>query len=83
VVADRLEGERIRLELDPAADRRGGYGRLLAYVYHDGTNVNYVLVERGHAGVYPSTFQERSRFEAAASGARDANRGLWQCRQPS
>ncbi len=81
-VTQRLAGERVRLELDSTADRRGDYGRLLAYLHHDGANLNYVLVERGYAGVYPSTFQERSRFEAAASAARGENRGLWRCRKP-
>ena len=82
VVTDRLDGERVRLEIDPVADRRGGYGRLLAYVHHDGRNVNYRLVDRGHAAVYPTDFSERSRFEDAATAARQANRGLWRCRTP-
>jgi len=77
---DLVGGERVRVETDPTADRRGGYDRLLAYVHHDGTSLNYALLEGGHAGVYPSTFQERDRYEAAASAARDANRGLWRCR---
>jgi len=79
-VERRVAGERVRLESDPTADRRGSYGRLLAYVHHDGQTLNYVLVETGHAGVYPSTFQQRERYETAASTARDADRGLWRCR---
>ena len=82
VVTERLEGERVRLEFDSAADRRGGYGRLLAYVHHDGQNVNYRLVAGGHAAVYPTDFSDRSRFEEAAGAAREANRGVWRCRTP-
>lgn len=37
-VTERLEGESVTLRLDPTADRRGSYGRLLAYVLYDGPN---------------------------------------------
>lgn len=79
-VRGRLTGDAVRLEIDETADRRGGYDRLLAYVHHDGENVNRVLVERGLAGVYPTTFRLRDRFETAAADARAADRGLWRCR---
>lgn len=82
-VERRIADDRVRVETDPTADRRGGYDRLLAYVHHDGRNLNYVLLDRGHAGVYPSTFEQRERFEAAESDARTANRGLWRCRMPN
>lgn len=81
-VADRLRAEPVRLEIDVTADRRGGYGRLLAYVFHEEGNVNYLLVERGYAAVYPTTFELRDRFEAAARTARAADRGVWGCRDP-
>lgn len=75
----RLDGESVRLAVDESADRRGDYDRLLAYVHHDGENVNHVLVERGHAGVYPTTFRLREEFEATVADARGAGRGLWRC----
>lgn len=78
-VGDRLGGESIRLEFDASADRRGDYDRLLAYVHHRGENVNAVLVDRGYAGVFPTTFRLRDRFETAAAEARVADRGLWRC----
>lgn len=81
-VSDRVDGQPIRLEFDETADRRGGYGRLLAYVHHDGTNLNRRLLERGYADVYPTTFRLRDRFEATARDARAADRGLWRCRDP-
>jgi micrococcal nuclease len=81
-LTDRVLGERVDVATDPAADRRGGYGRLLAYLVHDGTNVNYRLVERGHARVYDSTFAFADRFYAAESAAMDAGRGVWRCRDP-
>jgi micrococcal nuclease len=82
-VRHRLAGERVRLDVDEQADRRGSYDRLLAYVYHDGENLNRVLLARGHAGVYPATFRLRDRFEATAADAREADRGLWRCRDPA
>ena len=79
VLTDRLAGQDVRLEFDPAADLRGGYGRLLAYVIHDGTNLNYWLIERGDARVYDAEFTRSGEFYAAESAAVAANRGLWNC----
>ena len=44
-VERRIADDRVRVETDPTADRRGGYDRLLAYVHHDGRNLNYVLLD--------------------------------------
>lgn len=79
----RLDGERVTLLVDPNTDRRGGYGRLLAYVSHDGTNVNYALVEAGHARMYDTEFALRGAFDSAEAAARDAGRGLWRCQHPN
>lgn len=78
-VTERLSGSEIRLEFDPVADRRGGYDRLLAYVSHNETNLNYWLVERGYARVYDTEFTKADTFYAAESGAQAANRGVWNC----
>ena len=78
-VADRLEGEQVRLEFDPMADRRGGYDRLLAYVVHDNESINYWLVESGYARVYDSEFVEAPRYYAAESDAQAAGIGVWNC----
>ncbi|WP_373689827.1 lamin tail domain-containing protein [Halocatena marina] len=77
------QGEQITLELDSQSDGRGDYGRLLAYVHDDGRNLNYDLVQTGHARVYDSTFSQSDRFYAAESDAQAAERGLWHCRNPS
>ena len=79
----RVEGEPVTLLVDPNTDRRGGYGRLLAYVSHDGQNVNYALVEAGHARVYDTDFALRDAFGSAETAAREAERGLWQCQSPN
>lgn len=75
----RLAGETVGLGIDPESDRRGGYGRLLAYVYVDGEAFNYRLLVEGHARLYESAFVERSRYAAAEARARATRRGLWDC----
>jgi micrococcal nuclease len=84
----RLAGERVRVQTDPRADRRGGYGRLLAYVsVADGAtdsdpSFNERLLERGHARLFDSTFERRDRFARLERSAREAGQGLWRCRTP-
>lgn len=79
---DRVAGERVRLVVDATADRRGGYGRLLAYLELDGADLNRWLVAEGHARVYDSTFARSDDYYDAESRARDENLGLWTCRTP-
>ncbi|WP_436924719.1 lamin tail domain-containing protein [Halosimplex amylolyticum] len=93
---ERLAGERVTLVVDPTADRRDRYDRLLAYVHVDdpaddgtpanetgeGIDFNQRLVATGHARVYDSTFARSDGYYAAESEAQDAERGLWRCRTP-
>ncbi|MFB6110891.1 MAG: thermonuclease family protein [Halodesulfurarchaeum sp.] len=78
-LTERINGSEITLRFDALADRRGSYGRLLAYVVHGGTNLNAALVATGHARVYDSAFQAAPRFYAAESRARRNRSGLWRC----
>jgi len=78
-LTERTLGEDVTLRLDPQADRRGYYGRLLAYVVRDGESLNYALVATGHARVYDSTFAESDRFYDAEDAARANATGLWTC----
>ncbi|WP_238717539.1 thermonuclease family protein [Natronorubrum halophilum] len=80
---DQLAGQTVTLQFDSQADRRGDYGRLLAYVQVDGSNFNYDLVERGHARVYDSTFSQSDSFYSAESTAQSAERNAWSCRTPN
>ncbi|WP_218138610.1 lamin tail domain-containing protein [Halobacterium jilantaiense] len=77
-----LAGETVTLKFDSEADRRGDYGRLLAYVYADGENVNRDLVETGNARVYDSAFSKSETFYDAEADAQDAGDGLWTCQSP-
>ena len=79
-LTDQLEGETVTLRLDDQADRRGDYGRLLAYVYDDGEDYNYKLVHTGHAQVFNySGFTKVDRYDAAEAAAREVNRDVWRC----
>jgi micrococcal nuclease len=80
---NRLLGERVTLKYDSEADRRGYYGRLLAYVYVHGEHFNYQLVENGHARVYDSTFSKSDEFYAAEDDAQSAGVGAWACSDPA
>jgi len=78
-VREQIAGETVTLEFDDTADRRGYYGRLLAYVTHDGESLNYQLVAQGYARVYESTFTQRERYSSAETTARDTRVGAWRC----
>ena len=91
-----LADAQVTLVTDPAADRRGSYGRLLAYVHVNGgeaegkraataadrIDFNHLLIETGHARVYDSTFSRSDRYYDAESTAQTEGLGLWQCRTP-
>jgi micrococcal nuclease len=72
-----VEGKRVRLELD--VQSRDRYGRLLAYVWIDGTMVNAELVRLGFAQVMtvPPNVRHQALFLELQRDAREAGRGLW------
>ena len=73
-------GKTVRLEYDvEIADR---HGRLLAYVYVDGTMVNAKLLEEGYAHLLtiPPDVKYAARFRQVAQDARTHKRGLWAAR---
>lgn len=78
----RLAGATVTISTDPRSDRRGAYGRLLAYVQVDGIDINYRLVADGHARVYDTTFTRSARYYAAEQRAQTDRDGLWTCRAP-
>ena len=74
---DELEGQEVRIETDPEADRRGSYGRLLVYLYIDGTDFNRELIDRGLARMYDSSFSKRGEYESTEAQAQEEAIGLW------
>ncbi len=75
-----VEGTTVELHIDPLADLRDKYDRLLRYVtLADGRMLNALLIEEGYCRViewFP--FEEREAFTQLESLAREAARGLWQ-----
>ncbi len=73
----QLEGERVELELDAA--ERDRYGRLLAYVWHDGEMFNEKLLEEGLArvAVYPPNTKYVDEFRAIEDEAKNQETGIW------
>jgi micrococcal nuclease len=76
-VHDRLANRTVTIATDPRADRRGDYGRLLAYVFVNETPINRVLLDRGYARFYDAPLSRYGAFEQAAERARAERRGLW------
>lgn len=74
-----LDGATVRIQTDPAADRRGGYGRLLVYLSTPDTDrsFNRQLLERGYARFYDTDFSRREAFAAAEQRARESKTGVW------
>ena len=72
-----LSGRRVRLEFD--RERMDQYGRLLAYVYSDGSMFNEELVEKGYAQAYPypPNTAHAPQLAAAQRRARAAGLGIW------
>jgi len=75
-----VRGARIRLEFEnPNAEKRDGFGRLLAYVIVNGENVNVEMVRMGWSRFYTKYGRGRlaAAFEKAESEARAQGKGLW------
>lgn len=70
-------GTEVGIAFDPESEYRGFFGRLLAYIYVDGQQLNYQLVERGYARKYPNTIADNDQYLRAQSDARLARRGVW------
>ena len=73
----KLAGTEVRLVVDPESDRRGGYGRLLGYIYVDGENFNSLLLSNGYARLYESEFRLRDSFATTEAAAQEERVGLW------
>ena len=75
---DLVAGKAISLAYD--VDCLDPYGRLLAYVTVDGTEVNSLMIERGAACVLhipPDGDARAHDFEALQAAAKAAHRGIW------
>ena len=78
-----LQDETVRIAVDPEADRRGGFGRLLVYIYVGESNFNKQLLTDGYARMYDSQFSKRAEFLDAEMTARENQVGLWKFDGPT
>ena len=70
---------KLSIEFD-VGQRTDKFGRLLAYVYVDGVNINEKLVEEGLARVayvYPPNTRHLTKFEEAQQRAKAKRIGIW------
>jgi endonuclease YncB( thermonuclease family) len=78
------KGTPVLLVSDPTQDLRDRYGRLLRYVMKQGTDVNRLQVNRGHATVYVYAhhpFQRTKSYRHAQAHAKRLDAGIWKsCR---
>jgi micrococcal nuclease len=75
---DLVMGKTVQLRYDDVCTDR--FGRLLAYVSVDGTEVNTTLIERGYACVLhipPDGDDRADEFKALETAAKQQGRGLW------
>jgi micrococcal nuclease len=72
-----VEGKTVRLERDVSETDK--YGRLLRYVWVNGTMVNAELVRRGlaEAKAYPPDTKYQSYLAETEAEAKLAGRGMW------
>jgi micrococcal nuclease len=76
--AARVEGREVELEYDVECTDQ--YGRLLAYVSVEGSEVNRALLEQGHAclAYFPPDGQERViEYQGLETAAKQAGLNMW------
>jgi micrococcal nuclease len=76
-----LEGKEVYIEFDDTAGLRGYYGRLLAYIYINGTDFTAELVKKGYARVYEEgECRKEAKYLQYQQQAMQSSVGLWSCR---
>ena len=72
-----LDHRKVTIEFDPMTGYRDRYGRLLAYVYVNGTDFNALLLKEGYARVYVTKFEKLEYYLKLQDIAMKERRGLW------
>jgi endonuclease YncB( thermonuclease family) len=75
----RLARGKVSVKTDPKRPKRDRYGRLLAYVSRNGTDLGRRMISRGRAKVYVvgSRFSRFASYRKAQRIARSDSRGTW------
>lgn len=69
----------VEIILDSKSERRGDYGRLLAYVNSEDRSINRALLEEGLARVYISEFSKKKEYLELQKKAQEEGKGVWSC----
>lgn len=77
LVKNRIADQKINVVKDSESDKRGSYGRLLGYIEHNQTDIGKVLLEKGYARVYNSSFERKEEYRALEAESRRENIGIW------
>ncbi|PZC45892.1 MAG: micrococcal nuclease [Chloroflexi bacterium] len=74
-----MEGQRVELETDPSQGDKDVFGRLLRYVWLDGTNVAEAMIESGDGEeyTYRTAYRHQKAFQEAEGRAQQAKAGIW------
>jgi len=79
--AEKLEGRQVTVFQDNQQDRKGSYGRTLAYIYPENRSISFneILLKEGDARFYRSDFAEKNRFRELERKAKLEEKGVWGC----
>lgn len=69
----------VQIETDKISERRGDYGRLLAYIDKENKFLNEALLENGYARVYESEFTQLEKYRGLEAEAQRRSIGVWSC----
>ncbi|QGA80651.1 thermonuclease family protein [Candidatus Nanohalobium constans] len=74
---EKLADREIQVATDSEADRRGAYGRLLAYLEYNGSDLGQELLKKGYARVYNSSFERKEKYRELGTESRREGKGIW------
>ena len=77
LVKNQTQNQTIQITQDPKADKRGSYGRLLAYIQTNQTDISKQLLQKGYARVYNTTFSRIDKYRKLETQSRREGRGIW------
>lgn len=74
-----LEGKKVKIEADYSQTDRDKYDRLLRYIYLDGEDVGYMVINNGYGYEYTYNYPyiKQSEYKQAQEEAEKNSRGLW------
>lgn len=74
---NKLANQTINVVTDSESDLRGTYGRLLAYIEYNQTDLGQEMLRKGYARVYNSTFTRKQAYYNLEKQSREKGRGIW------